>query len=152
MPHPVTASSLDLRHPARPGLHRHIPGVVCAVLEWMEIVTKAVRVCVSVSVGGRGHACPYSWRASLGEGPEPCPPRSLPVWEDPHPLWVMLPPQQPGPRVGICRVSGTLSEDGRSVSSPPRLGMRSPSPPVHMCVHGPHPAQLFVHHQIRSSP
>lgn len=78
---PVTASSLDLCHPARPGLvHSHVPGAACEVLESTEMVTKAVRarVSVRVSVGRRGHVCLYSWSAPLGEGPEPCPPCSLP--------------------------------------------------------------------------
>ena len=52
-PHPVTANSLDLFHPADQGcLHSHVTEVVSAVTESTEIVPKAV--CVSVSAGRRG--------------------------------------------------------------------------------------------------
>ena len=46
-PHPVTANSLDLFHPADQGcLHSHVTEVVSAVTESMEIVPKAL--CLSV--------------------------------------------------------------------------------------------------------
>lgn len=42
-PHPVTANSLDLFHPADQGcLHSHVTEVVSAVTESMEIVPKAL--------------------------------------------------------------------------------------------------------------
>lgn len=66
------------------------------------------------------------WRASLGEGPEPCPPRPACVG-GPGSARVMLPTKQPGSGWAFAAGPAPVRRWG-FCSLLPGLGMKSPSP------------------------
>lgn len=136
-PNPVTATSLDLWRPARPGfLHGHGTEVVCAAPESTEIVTKAVRVGVGVCVSIHG-----TRPRVRGQSPAPHDPCACAGGHGSH--WRHRLPSSlaPGCACAACPAPGRRVD---VLFLPRGLGRKSPPPPVSVCVHRPRPAQLLA--------